>query len=143
MSFEDELNAKVKAVRNNIKIEAINVFIDRLKTAMQNVAARGRTYGSISLRINLADYYEDDDDEVELCRLDELLRDMETRRLCKESRRLGKELVTVDENPMRFYKWLLEEVDKTGVFKGIYFGLNVEKFELDFFWITDEDEWGY
>jgi len=130
-SFKDELVAKVNSVRNTIKTEAIHVFIDKLKTAMKIVAARGRKSGSIALRINLADYLEECDDEdeedIELCRLDELLLREEVEQGVREER-------INDGSSMRIYRWLIKEVDKTGIFKDIYLDLNTEKYELDFFW---------
>jgi fibronectin type 3 domain-containing protein len=128
-SFKDELTAKVNSVRNTIKIEAVNVFIDTLKTAMKNVAARGRKSGSISLRFNFVDFEDCDEDEaednnvLELSRLDELL-------AIEDVERGG----ITDGDHMRIYKWLLTEVDKTSIFKDIHLNLNIEKFELNFFW---------
>ena len=127
-SFKDELAAKVNSVRNTIKTEAINVFVDKLKTAMKNVAARGRKSGSIPLRINLTDYDEDDEDDkdIELCRLDELL--------LREEVEQGVHEELNDGCSMRIYIWLIKEVDKTDIFKDIYLQLNIYKYELDFSW---------
>ena len=120
-SFKDELTAEVNSVRNNIKTEAIDVFVNRLKVAMKNVAARGRTNGAISLRINYDDVDEDDDD-VEIYRLDELL------------------LLTNEREPstLGVYIWLIDKIDKIGVFKDIYINLNAENYELEFFWYMEE-----
>jgi hypothetical protein len=46
-SFKDELTVIVNSVRNNIKTEAINFFINKLKTAMRNIAERGSTRGTL------------------------------------------------------------------------------------------------
>ena len=121
-SFKDELTAEVNSVRNNIKTEAIDVFVNRLKVAMKNVAARGRTNGAISLRINYDDVDEDEDDDVEIYRLDELL------------------LLTNEREPstLGVYIWLIDKIDKIGVFKDIYINLNAENYELEFFWYMEE-----
>ena len=126
MSFKDELTAEVNSVREKIKTEAINHFINVLKEAMKNTARKGMTNGSISLRLNFDDCeYEEDEDcaedhtgDLELYRLDELL------------------LMTKEREPgaIEMYKWLIKQVNKTDVFKGICIDINTENFELDFFW---------
>jgi hypothetical protein len=128
MSFKDELNAEVNSVRSKIKTEAINHFINVLKEAMKNTARLGLTNGSISLRINFEEcehYHSEDEDcaedntgDLELYRLGELL------------------LLTKEREPgaLGMYEWLIKEVNKTDVFKGICIDINTEKFELEFFW---------
>lgn len=128
MSFKDELNAEVNSVRDKIKTEAINHFINVLKEAMKNTARLGLTNGSISLRINFEEcehYHSEDEDcaedhtgDLELYRLGELL------------------LLTKEREPgaLGMYEWLIKEVNKTDVFKGICIDINTEKFELEFFW---------
>jgi len=51
-SFKDELTDTVNSARKNIKTEAINCFIDKLKTSMRWTAERGETKGAIELIIN-------------------------------------------------------------------------------------------
>jgi hypothetical protein len=128
MSFKDELNAEVNSVRDKIKTEAINHFINVLKEAMKNTARKGLTNGSISLRINFEEcehYHSEDEDcaedhtgDLELYRLDELL-------LLTKERESG---------ALGMYEWLIKQVNKTGIFKEIYINLNTERYELDFFW---------
>lgn len=94
---------------------------------MKNFAFSGKKAGYMSLR---NEHVEKDEDEEEyedndyiLSRLDELL--------------LREELEREDhdgEDHMRIYKWLVKEVDKTDIFKDIHINLNMEKFQLDFFW---------
>jgi len=125
MSFKDELTAEVKSVREKIKTEAINHFINVLKEAMKNTARLGMTNGSISLRLDFdeCEYEEEDCDEdhtgdLELYRLSELL------------------LMTKEREPgvLEMYEWLIKQVYKTDVFKDICINLNTEEYELDFFW---------
>lgn len=137
-SFVNELTDIVNSVRDRIKTEAINLFIDRLKTAMKNVAYSGKRSGSITLSASIPNEYDEkDEDEYEeyetrdytLSRLDELL-------LIEESER--REIS--EEDPMRIYKWLIKEIDKTSVFKDIYINIDIEKFELEFFWEINESK---
>ena len=125
MSFKDELIAEVNSVRQKIKTEAINYFINILKRAMKNTACKGITNGSISLRLNLDECEDGDEDcaedhtgDYELYRLNELL------------------LMTKEREPgaIEIYKWLIKEIDKTGVFKDIYINIDEENYELKFFW---------
>ena len=97
-SFKDELTATVNTVRKNIKIEAINYFIHRLKTSMRWTAERGETRGRISLAINFMN--EDDDDEgyVVLRKLNDLL-------LLKEVKR------TKVFEGTKIYEWILKTVE--------------------------------
>ncbi len=125
-SFKDELTVIVNSVRNNIKTEAINFFINKLKTAMRNIAERGSTRGTIALRINFMD--DEDDDEydkeyVVLRRLNDIL-------LIEEAKKTTKE----DFEGSKIYEWLLKEIRKIDVFEDIYISLNIEGDELNFFW---------
>jgi hypothetical protein len=133
MSFKDELTAEVNSVRQKIKTEAINHFINKLKKAMKNTASKGITNGSISLRLNLDECEEDEDEDCtedhtgdyELYRLNELL-------LMTKERETG---------AIEIYKWLIKEIDKTGVFKDIYINIvniDEENYELKFFWYIEE-----
>jgi hypothetical protein len=131
-SFVNELTDIVNSVRDRIKTEAINLFIDMLKTAMKNVAYSGKRSGSIELSTSIPNEYDEkDEDEYEeyetrdytLSRLDELL-------LREESER--REIS--EKDPMRIYKWLIKEIDKTGIFKDIYIAIDTEKFKLEFDW---------
>ena len=134
MSFKDELTAEVNSVRQKIKTEAINHFINTLKKAMKYTAAKGMTNGSISLRLNFdkfedgyedgyeEDLAEDNTGDLELYRLSELL------------------LMTQERKPgaIEIYNWLIKEIDKTGVFKGININIDEEKYELEFFWYIED-----
>jgi len=130
MSFKDELIAEVNSVRQKIKTEAINYFINILKRAMKNTASKGMTNGSISLRLNFdeceedeyEDCTEDHTGDYELYILNELL------------------LMTKEREPgaIEIYKWLIKEIDKTGVFKDIYINIDEENYELKFFWYIEE-----
>jgi len=130
MSFKDELTAEVNSVRQKIKTEAINHFINTLKKAMKYTAAKGMTKGSISLRLNFDEFEdeyeedcaEDNTGDLELYRLNELL------------------LMTKEREPgaIEIYKWLIKEIDKTGVFKDIYINIDEENYELKFFWYIEE-----
>ena len=126
MSFKDELNAKVNSVRKNIKTEAINCFITKLKTAMRWTAERGETRGAIALRIN---FMEDEDDEVEeyvvLRRLNDLL-------LYEEVKRIK------DFEGTKIYEWLLKQIHKTGVFDDICIDIN-DNYEMEYFWEVEEE----
>jgi len=127
MSFKDELTTEVKSVRKKIKTEAINYFIGTIKKEMKNVAMRGITKGSISLRTNFEDceeYEDDDTEDVELYRLNKLLL------ITKE-----RELESIE-----IYRWLIKQVNKTGVFQDINITLNIEEFELEFYWYIEESE---
>jgi hypothetical protein len=130
MSFKDELTAEVNSVRQKIKTEAINHFINTLKKAMKYTAAKGMTNGSISLRLNFDEFEdeyeedcaEDNTGDLELYRLSELL------------------LMTQEREPgaIEMYNWLIKEIDKTGVFKGININIDEEKYELEFFWYIED-----
>ena len=130
MSFKDELTAEVNSVRQKIKTEAINHFINTLKKAMKYTAAKGMTKGSISLRLNFDEFEdeyeedcaEDNTGDLELYRLSELL------------------LMTQEREPgaIEIYNWLIKEIDKTGVFRGIYINIDEEKYELEFFWYIED-----
>jgi hypothetical protein len=130
MSFKDELTAEVNSVRQKIKTEAINHFINTLKKAMKYTAAKGMTNGSISLRLNFDEFEdeyeedcaEDNTGDLELYRLSELL------------------LMTQEREPgaIEIYNWLIKEIDKTGVFKGININIDEEKYELEFFWYIED-----
>lgn len=122
-SFKDELTAKVNSVRKNIKIEAINCFINKLKTAMQWTAERGETKGAITLTIN---FMEDDEDEeyVVLRRLNDLL--------------LEEEATKEDFEGTKIYEWLLKQIHKTGIFDGICIVIN-DNYEMEYFWEVDEE----
>lgn len=95
---------------------------------MKNFAFSGKKAGYMNLRNEHVEKDEDEEEEYEdndyiLSRLDELL--------------LREELERDDhdgEDHMRIYKWLVKEVDKTDIFKDIHINLNMEKFQLDFFW---------
>jgi hypothetical protein len=111
-SFVDELKTKVITVRNKIKTNAINCFIKILKESMNYAANMGKTNGSISLRINL-----DEDDDYELYKLNELL---------------------ILTGEIGIYEWLIKEIIKTDVFKGIYFEFDKDVCELEFHWYLTE-----
>jgi hypothetical protein len=88
------------------------------------------TKGSISLRLNFDEFEdeyeedcaEDNTGDLELYRLNELL------------------LMTKEREPgaIEIYKWLIKEIDKTGVFKDIYINIDEENYELKFFWYIEE-----
>jgi hypothetical protein len=124
MSFKDELTAKINSVRQNIKTEAINYFIHRLKTSMRWSAERGETTGRISLAIN---FMNDDveDEYVVLRRLNDLL-------LIEEVKR------TKDFEGAKIYEWLLKQIHKTGIFDGICIVINGNH-EMEYFWDDDEE----
>ena len=132
MSFKDELTAKVNSVRKNIKTEAINYFINKLKKAMRNTAERGDTRGTIALRIN---FMEDEDDEeydeeyIVLRRLNNIL-------LLEEAKR------TTEKNfeGSKIYEWLLKQIRKIDVFDNIYISLNIDTYEMEYFWNDEETE---
>jgi len=132
MSFKDELTAKVNSVRKNIKTEAINYFINKLKKAMRNTAERGDTRGTIALRIN---FMEDEDDEeydeeyIVLRRLNNIL-------LLEEAKR------TIEKNfeGSKIYEWLLKQIRKIDVFDNIYISLNIDTYEMEYFWNDEETE---
>ena len=127
--FKDELTATVDSVRKNIKTEAINYFINTLKTAMRNTAEIGETKGAIALRIN---FMEDEDDEyVVLRRLNDLL-------LFEKVKRTKTKIEEGFEGP-KIYEWLVKQIDKIGVFEGIYITLNIDKYEVEFWWDDDEE----
>jgi len=133
-SFKDELTATVNSIRKNIKTEAINCFIDKLKTAMRWTAERGKTKGAIALRINLMDEEDDEDDEDEeyvvLRRLNDLLLIEETKRTTR---------TTKDFEGSKIYEWLLKQIHKTGVFGGICIVIN-DNYEMEYFWEVDDEE---
>ena len=134
MSFKDELTAEVNSVRQKIKTEAINYFINKLKKAMKNTASKGITNGSISLRLNFDECEDEDSTEYcseywngdyELYRLNELLL------MTKE----------IEPGAIEIYKWLIKEIQKTDVFKDIYIIIeeyDIEEYELKFFWYIEE-----
>lgn len=129
MSFKNELTAKVNSVRKNIKTEAINCFINKLKTAMRWTAERGETRGAIALRINFMEDEDDEDDEyVFLRRLNDVL-------LYEQVKRTEE-----DFEGARIYEWLLKQIQKTGVFDGIYISLNTNSYEMEYFWDDEETE---
>jgi hypothetical protein len=129
MSFKDELTATVNSVRKNIKTEAINCFIDKLKTAMRWTAQKGETEGAIALRINFMEDDDDDDDEeyVILRRLNDIL-------LIEEVKRTKE-----DFEGSEIYEWLLKQIRKTGVFDGVCISLNMDTYEMEYFWEVDEE----
>jgi hypothetical protein len=128
MSFKDELTAKVNSVRKNIKTEAINCFINKLKTAMRWTAERGETKGAIALTINFMEDDEDDEDGdgeyVVLRRLNDLLLEEATKE---------------DFEGTKIYEWLLKQIRKIGVFDDIYISLNIDNYEMEYFWEVDEE----
>jgi hypothetical protein len=124
MSFKDELTTTVNSFRKNIKTEAINYFIDRLKTSMRWSAERGETTGRISLAINLNDDVEDE--YVVLRRLNDLL-------LIEEVKR------TKDFEGTKIYEWLLKQIHKTGIFDGICIVIN-DNYEMEYFWEDGQDD---
>jgi len=129
MSFKDELTATVNSVRKNIKTEAINCFIDKLKTSMRWTAQKGETEGAIALRINFMEDDDEDDDEDEeyviLRRLNDIL-------LIEEAKKK-------DFEGSKIYEWLLKQIKKTGVFDGVYISLNMDTYEMEYFWQVDEE----
>jgi hypothetical protein len=126
-SFKDELTATVNSVRKNIKTDAINCFINRLKRAMRWTAERGETKGAIALKINFYDEEEDEDEEyVVLRRLNDLL-------LYEEVKRRN------DFEGTKIYEWLLKQIHKIGVFDDIYISLNIDNYEVEYSWDVDEE----
>ena len=135
MSFKDELTAKVNSVRKNIKTEAINYFIKNLKKAMRNTAEKGDTKGSIALRINFMEDENDEDEEYDeeyivLRRLNNILL------LEEEAKR------TTEKNfeGSKIYEWLLKQIRKIDVFDNIYISLNIDTYEMEYFWNDEETE---
>jgi hypothetical protein len=137
MSFKDELTAKVNSVRKNIKTEAINYFINKLKKAMRNTAEKGDTKGSIVLRINFMEDEEDEDDEeydedeeyIVLRRLNNIL-------LLEEAKRTTEKIF----EGSKIYEWLLKQIRKIDVFDNIYISLNIDTYEMEYFWNDEETE---
>jgi hypothetical protein len=129
-SFKEELTATVNSVRKNIKTEAINCFINKLKTAMRWTAQRGETKGAIALRINFEEDDDEDDDEeyAVLRRLDELL-------LIEEVKRTSGE----DFEGSKIYEWLLKQINKIDVFDDIDISLNMDTYEMEYFWEVEEE----
>jgi len=124
-SFKDELSAKVNSVRTNIKTRAVNYFINRLKTAMRNTAERGETKGAIALRMEEEDE-EYDEEYVILSRLNDIL-------LIEEAK------IEKNFEGSKIYEWLLKQIHKTGVFDDIYICLNIDTYEMEYFWEVDEE----
>jgi hypothetical protein len=131
MSFRDELNDEVKCVRNNIKIKAVNYFTDRLKTAMLNTAKKGETKGAIALRIN---FMEDEDEDEEYDEEYVVLRRLNDILLIEEAKR-----TTEDFEGSKIYEWLLKQIHKSGVFDDIHICLNIDTYEMEYFWEVDEE----
>jgi hypothetical protein len=133
MSFRDELNIEVTGVRNNIKIKAINCLINKLKRSMRYTAQTGRTKGAIALTISF-EKDDDDDEEYSVLRgLNEILRlekDFEILRLEKDF-----EVSTWST----IYEWLLKQITKIGVFDGIDISLNIDTFEMEYFWEVEKE----
>jgi len=127
-SFKDELTATVNSVRKNIKTEAINYFINKLKTAMRWTAERGETKGAIALRINFLDEDEDNDEYVFLRKLDDIL-------LIEEARRTTEEGFEC----LKMYAWLLQQIHNIDVVKDIYISLNIDNYEMEYYWEIDEE----
>lgn len=110
MTFKDELMMKVIFVRKTIKSDAINAFIELLKSAMENAAEQGETNGVISIG------YELDEEKVYVKLKDLLL--------------LTKEINNDDE----ICRWLLKEIGKTDIFKDIYINRDDDVNYLNFYW---------
>jgi hypothetical protein len=125
MSFRDELNIEVTGVRNNIKIKAINCLIDKLKRSMRYTAQTGRTKGAIALTIS---FEKDDDDDEEYSVL----------RGLNEILRLEKEDFEVS-TWSTIYEWLLKQIHKSGVFDDIHICLNIDTYEMEYFWEVDDE----
>ena len=134
-SFKDELTAKVNSVRKNIKTEAINCFINKLKTAMRWTAERGETKGAIALTINFMEEDEDEEDEDEEDEDEEyvVLRRLNDLLLIEEVKK------TKDFEGTKIYEWLLKQIHKTGIFDDIYISLNIDNYEMEYFWEVDEE----
>jgi hypothetical protein len=126
MSFKDELVKKVVQIRDAIKSNAVKVFTQCLKSAMYEVAEKGRTSGSL----NIKDEYENCEEEEQE---DEYY-------YVKHYIKLEELLLTTGEIKIKdetmLFVWLLEEIKKTSVFDGIY--MEIENDELKFYWHTHE-----
>ncbi len=127
-SFKEELTATVNSVRKNIKTEAINCFINKLKTSMRWTAQKGETKGAIALRINFMDDDDDDDDDEEYV----LLRRLNDILLIEEVNRTKE-----DFEGSKIYEWLLKQIHKTGVFDGIC--IIISDYEMEYFWEVEEE----
>jgi hypothetical protein len=109
MTFKDELNKMVAEVRENIVMNAKNSFIDYLKVVMNDVAKEGRTDGTIDLEIEC--------DGDEYVKLQKILVEIAGDKF---------------EDKEAVYIWLLEEVNKTNIFEGIF--MNIDNGCLSFYW---------
>ena len=126
MSFRDELNIEVTGVRNNIKIKAINCLINKLKRSMRYTAQTGRTKGAIALTISFEKDDDDDDDE-----------EYSVLRGLNEILRLEKDFEVSTWSTI--YEWLLKQITKIGVFDGIDISLNIDTFEMEYFWEVEKE----
>ena len=115
MSFKDELTNKVIETRERIKSKAINYFTEWLKSAMISVAEEGRNTGCIGL-------FDDCDGNEYVNQIYyELLKILIIEKTHKYS-----------EEKVKMYIWLLEEVQKTDIFKDIT--IEIENDILNFSW---------
>ena len=158
-SFKDELTDTVNSARKNIKTEAINCFIDKLKTSMRWTAERGETKGAIELIINFGynkyrrddnrawnanqsgvPYYSPPDEEyVLLLKLNNLLLiEEESKRTDFEGSKIYESKRT-DFERSKIYEWLLKQIHKSGIFDDIHISLNIYTYEMEYFWEVDEE----
>lgn len=125
MTFKDELNKTVVSVRETVKRKASVAFSNALKSAMETAASQGKTSGETSIDSEIE--YDDETNYVEIYeKLEEIL--------------IIEGLIKDKSNDkLNVYKWLLEDVQKTDVFKDIFFNIDDNNdYWLKFHWCLDD-----
>jgi hypothetical protein len=93
---------------------------------MRYTAQTGRTKGAIALTISFEKDDDDDDDE-----------EYSVLRGLNEILRLEKDFEVSTWSTI--YEWLLKQITKIGVFDGIDISLNIDTFEMEYFWEVEKE----